>query len=92
MPIAKIDGIDTHYEIMGDGPPLLAGGKAGPAAPGQLAIDDQFDEVGGRAGEGTLQRFVAAASAVAGQGRAPRCADFGKDALFVAAGIGHGEG
>ena len=23
MPIAKIDGIDTHYEIMGDGPPIL---------------------------------------------------------------------
>ncbi len=23
MPIVKIDGIDTHYEIMGDGPPIL---------------------------------------------------------------------
>ena len=23
MPIAKIDGIDTHYAIMGDGPPIL---------------------------------------------------------------------
>ena len=51
---------------LGDGLPLLAGGKARAAPASELAVGNEGDQFGWFPGEGLLQGLVAAGLAIAG--------------------------
>ena len=85
------DGFGRAWGL-GNGLPLLAGGKARAAPAGKLAVGNEGHQLGRFSGESLLQCLVSTALAVAGQGGAARGADVGKDAFLVPAGIGRGQG